>query len=48
MLVSLITHADFEKSYQKLQMLIDTRGIGIVSGRPGSVKSTIIRKFILI
>jgi type II secretory pathway predicted ATPase ExeA len=42
----LLISGNLEKSYQKLKLLIETKGIGILTGRPGTGKSSIIRKLI--
>jgi general secretion pathway protein A len=43
-LEELLLHSSLEKVYQRLQLLVDTRGIGILTGRPGTGKSCMIRK----
>lgn len=45
-LEELFIQNSLEKTEQKLHLLVETRGIGILTGRPGTGKSSIIRKLI--
>jgi type II secretory pathway predicted ATPase ExeA len=45
-LQDLLIHTGQEKTYHKLQLLIETKGLGVLTGLPGTGKSSIIRKLI--
>jgi type II secretory pathway predicted ATPase ExeA len=42
----LLLGENLEKSYKMLKLLIETKGIGIMTGRPGTGKSQLVRKLI--
>jgi general secretion pathway protein A len=42
----LLLVSSVERAYQKIQLLVETKGVGILTGRPGTGKSSLVRKMI--